>query len=230
MTDMLSSVNRPTCARAWIAACAVLPTLEGAAHAAYRGRMNEATRPPDAAELATLVLRVADGGDRAAFAALFGHFAPRVKAYLLRLGADAATAEDLMQDVMVTVWRRAVTYDPAQAGVGTWIFTIARNKRIDALRRERRPELDPSDPAFAPDPPVEPERAAALGQWESRLGAALAALPREQSEMLRLAYFEDLSHGEIARRLGLPLGTVKSRVRLAIARLRERFPDDGSRS
>src|SRR4030095_1013778 len=162
-------------ARAWIAACAVLPTLEGAADAAYRGRMNEATRPPDAAELATLVLRVADGGDRAAFAALFGHFAPRVKAYLLRLGADAATAEDLMQDVMVTVWRRAVTYDPPQAGAGPWIFTIARNKRIDALRRERRPELDPSDPAFAPAPPVEPERAAALGQWESRLDASVAA-------------------------------------------------------
>ena len=230
MTDMLSSVNRPACTRSWIAACALLPTLEGAAHGGYRGWMNEASRPPDAAELATLVLRVAAGGDRAAFAALFGHFAPRVKAYLLRLGTDAATAEDLMQDVMVTVWRRAVTYDPAQAGVGTWIFTIARNKRIDALRRERRPELDPSDPAFAPDPPLEPERAAAQGQWEARIGAALAALPREQSEMLRLAYFEDLSHGEIARRLGLPLGTVKSRVRLAITLLRERFPDDGSRT
>ena len=233
MTDMLRSVNRArreTSPPAGLFARALSerePTLrlEPARTAIYQGRMNAGSATGAPEEHVALVLRVAQASDRVAFAALFAHFAPRVKSYLIRLGADAALAEDLMQDVMLTVWRRASTYDAAQAGVGTWIFTIARNKRIDALRRERRPELDPADPAFVPDSPATPDREAARGEWEMRIGAALAALLREQSEMLRLAYFEDLSHSDIARRLGLPLGTVKSRVRLAIARLRARFPD-----
>jgi RNA polymerase sigma-70 factor (ECF subfamily) len=227
MTDMLAGVNEsppPDARSAGVAA----RVLEGSLRAAYRGWVNDAARPLEAADLAALVLRVARDSDRAAFAALFGHFAPRVKAYLLRLGADAASAEDVMQEVMVAVWRRAATYDPTQAGVGTWVFTIARNKRIDALRRDRRSALDADDPMLAPAAPPEPERVAARGEWERRLGVALLALPREQSEMLRLAFFEDLSHGEIARRLQLPLGTVKSRVRLAIMRLRQRFPDEDS--
>jgi RNA polymerase sigma-70 factor (ECF subfamily) len=227
---MLPSVNRPAgavvLAGAFLAAAGAV-ALEAGAARTYQGLVNAGPDPALAAEHAALVGRVA-AGDRAAFAALFAHFAPRVKAYLLRLGADRGAAEDLAQEVMLAVWRRASTYDRAQAGVGTWIFTIARNRRIDALRRERRPEPDPSDPAFVPDPPPAPDREAARGEWEARVGAALAALPREQEETLRLAFFEDLSHAEIATRLGLPLGTVKSRVRLALARLRQRFPDDGS--
>ncbi|MBM3521431.1 MAG: sigma-70 family RNA polymerase sigma factor [Alphaproteobacteria bacterium] len=173
----------------------------------------------------TLILRVARQQDRGAFAILFGHYGPRVKSYLIRLGASRATAEDLLQDVMLAVWRRADTYDPVQASVSTWIFTIARNKRIDTLRRERRPELDPTDPALAPKPEPEPDRAVDAAQWETHIAGAIAEMPREQAEMIRLAYFDDLSHSDIAVRLGLPLGTVKSRIRLALARLRTKFAD-----
>lgn len=182
-----------------------------------------------AAKLAAAVLAIAQRGDREAFAALFRHFAPRVKAYLMRLGADDAAAEDLMQDVMLTVWRRAPTYDPTLAGVSTWIFTIARNRRIDALRRGRRPELDAEDPVLQPQAPSSPDSAVAAQQWESRLAGAIAGLPTEQAEMLRLAYFEDRSHTDIADALNLPLGTVKSRLRLAIGRLRSIFEPEETR-
>jgi len=187
-------------------------------------KSNEA--PPGgvgAADHAAWLLRVAQQQDRAAFAALFGHFGPRVKSYLLKLGADAATAEDLVQEVMLAVWRRAATYDPAQAGVATWIFTIARNKRIDGLRRGPRADFDPNDPALVPETPASPDDEAAAVQWESAIADAVAAMPREQAEILRLAYYEDISHSDIAARIGVPLGTVKSRLRLAMGRLRTRF-------
>jgi RNA polymerase sigma-70 factor (ECF subfamily) len=174
---------------------------------------------------AALLLRVARDQDRAAFGTLFGHFGPRVKSYLIKLGVDSATAEDLMQDVMLAVWRRATTYDPQQAGVATWIFTIARNKRIDALRRGPRPDFDPMDPALVPEPPAPPDHEASAAQWEIAIAEAVAAMPREQAEIIRLAYFEDISHSDISEKLGLPLGTVKSRLRLAMARLRTKFAD-----
>lgn len=182
-----------------------------------------------AAELAALVVAIAQRGDREAFARLFRHFAPRVKAYLMRLGADDAAAEDLMQDAMLTVWRRAPTYDPTLAGVSTWVFTIARNRRIDALRRGRRPDLDAEDPVLLPQATTSPDSAVAAQQWESRLATAISGLPAEQAEMLRLAYFEDRSHTDIADTLSLPLGTVKSRLRLAIGRLRSIFAPEETR-
>jgi RNA polymerase sigma-70 factor (ECF subfamily) len=172
-----------------------------------------------------LILRIARHEDRAAFGALFSHFAPRVKAYLARLGTDRASAEDLMQDVMLTVWRRAVTYDRSQASVATWIFTIARNKRIDSLRRDHRADLDLDDPALRPEAEPQPDRAVDAEQWSALVKSAVAAMPRDQAEIVRLAYYEDLSHSEIALRLGLPLGTVKSRMRLALGRLRVKFAD-----
>lgn len=177
------------------------------------------------AALVAALRAVATTRDRSAFARLFEHFAPRVKAYLMRLGAAAGEAEDIMQDVMLTIWRRADSYDPAQAGVSTWVFTIARNRRIDILRRERRPALDPSDPSLQPEAPAQADQAALAQEWEERLGAALEELPPEQSEMVRMAYYEDRSHSDIAQRLNIPLGTVKSRLRLAIARLRTRFDE-----
>lgn len=170
--------------------------------------------------LAALLARVAEQRDRAAFASLFEHFAPRLKAYLMRLGAEAGTAEELAQEAMIMVWRKAETFDSRQAGASTWVFRIARNKRIDALRREKRPEFDPEDPALVPEAPEEADKAAERGQSEDRLRRALETLPPEQAEVVRLAYFEDLAHGAVAEATGLPLGTVKSRLRLAMARLR----------
>ncbi len=179
-----------------------------------------------AESLGAALAAVAKHADRSAFARLFQHFAPRVKAYLLRLGADEAAAEDLMQDVMLTVWRRAPTYDPRLAGVSTWIFTIARNRRIDSLRRGGRPLGEVDDPSLRPQAPTAPDEFAAAQQWEEKIAAAIEDLPPEQAEMLRLAYFDDRSHSEIASALRLPLGTVKSRLRLAVGRLRSIFESE----
>ncbi len=131
-----------------------------------------------------------------------------------------------MQDVMLTVWRKAPGYDPQMASPSTWIFAIARNRRIDALRRDKRADLDPDDPGLMPDTAALPDRVLDARMWETRLAGAIADLPPEQAQMLRLAYYEDRSHGDIASSLRLPLGTVKSRLRLAVARLRTMFESD----
>jgi len=164
------------------------------------------------------VRRIAEARDETAFAEVFEHFAPRVKAFLVKSGAADALAEDCAQDVMVTLWNKAHMFDPARASVSTWVFTIARNRRIDALRKERRPE--PEDLPWGPE--AEPDQADALSlQQESEvLGRALKELPEKQRELIEKAYFGDLSHSEIAAATGLPLGTIKSRIRLALERLR----------
>jgi RNA polymerase sigma-70 factor (ECF subfamily) len=168
---------------------------------------------------------VARDRDRAAFAELFRHFAPRIKTYLMRVGADPALAEELTQEAMIMVWQHADRFDPDQASVGTWIFTIARNKRIDALRREGRPSIDPTDPTLVPTPPESAEERIAGTEAAIRVRRALRALPAEQAELVRMAYFDDQSHGAIAARTRLPLGTVKSRLRLALQRLRRLLED-----
>lgn len=169
---------------------------------------------------------IASRRDRAAFASLFDYFAPRVKSYLRRLGAGDAAADDLAQDVMLTVWRRAHQFDQAKASVSTWIFTIARNRRIDVLRRERRPEFDPSDPVLVRDPGDAADQVIEAEQRDRSVRDAVTVLPEEQAALLRLAYYEDKSHSEIAGELGLPLGTVKSRLRLAMVKLRVMLKED----
>ena len=181
-----------------------------------RGRV---TASDDNNRHAALMLRVARDADEVAFAALFGHFAPRIKAFLMKSGAPAAVAEDCAQDVMATLWRKAAMFDPARASVATWIFTIARNRRIDILRRDARAE--PEDLPWGPEPEPDAVDALALQQDTDRLGAALATLPQAQRELIERAYFSDQSHGEIARMTGLPLGTIKSRIRLALEKLRQ---------
>ncbi len=162
--------------------------------------------------------RLRRGRDEAAFAALFQHFAPRVKGFLVRSGTAESMAEECAQDVMATVWHKADLYDPARASVATWIFTIARNKRADLMRRARRPE--PADLPWGPAEAPEQGDAMALVEESERLVHAIAALPAAQRELIEQAYFGDLSHSQIAVATGLPLGTIKSRIRLAIDRLR----------
>ncbi len=164
------------------------------------------------------VLRIRDAQDRAAFAELFRHFAPRVKAFLIRSGSDAALAEECAQEVMATLWHKAHLFDPARASVATWVFTIARNKRIDALRKQRRPE--PEDLYWGPEAEPEQEAVISLQQETVQLRSAMKGLPEAQRELIEKAYFGDLSHREIAAQTGLPLGTIKSRIRLALDRLR----------
>jgi RNA polymerase sigma-70 factor (ECF subfamily) len=175
----------------------------------------------EAASFDRLIERVAKSHDRGAFRALFDHFAPRIKAYLLRIGCDAGQAEELAQEVMVTVWRRAETFDSGQARAATWIFTIARNKRVDAIRRERRPEIDPNDPMLVREPEPDADAVVTAGQEAEMVRQAMQDLPEEQKDLLHRAYFEDQPHGAIAEATGLPLGTVKSRLRLALNRLRK---------
>ena len=166
------------------------------------------------------LLQVRDGRDRDAFARLFRHFAPRIKAFLRRGGMGDAQAEDCVQDVMATLWNKAHLYDPTRATVATWIFTIARNRRIDMLRRVR-PE--PEDLPWGQEPEPDQADAFALRQEAQRLGEAIAQLPDAQRSLIERAFFGEVSHSEIAAETGLPLGTIKSRIRLALDRLRQRL-------
>lgn len=164
------------------------------------------------------MLRVRDSRDRQAFSALFAHFAPRIKGYLIKSGADATTAEECAQDVMTTLWRKADQFDPTRASVATWIFTIARNRRIDMLRRDRRPE--PEELPWGPEPEPEQSQVIELQQESARLVKAIASLPPNQRKLIEQAYFGEMTQAEISQITGLPLGTIKSRIRLALDRLR----------
>ena len=164
------------------------------------------------------VRRIRDAQDQSAFVELFRHFAPRVKAFLMKSGANESLAEECTQEVMATLWRKAHLFDPARASVATWIFTIARNRKIDALRKQRRPE--PEDLTWGPEAEPDQEDVMALQQESERLAQALDQLPEKQRDLIRKAYFGDLSHSEIAEQTGLPLGTIKSRIRLALEKLR----------
>jgi RNA polymerase sigma-70 factor (ECF subfamily) len=175
--------------------------------------------------MTVLLVRLSAGPDREAFARLFAFYAPRLKAYMRRLGADGSAAEDLAQEAMAAVWNKARLFDPAKANAGTWIFTIARNLRIDIVRRERRPEIDANDPALLPDEPNSPEQIVVSERSAATVRAALAALPPDQARIVELSFFEDRPHGAIAKELGVPLGTVKSRLRLAFQRFRKILKD-----
>ncbi|WP_286664661.1 sigma-70 family RNA polymerase sigma factor [Variovorax flavidus] len=177
---------------------------------------------PTIEELNALARAVALHADREAFAALFKHFAPRVKSYLMRSGTAEGLAEELTQEAMVSVWRKAAMFDPDRASVSTWIFTIARNLRVDHFRHQGQGLVDGDDldcDAMASDLPS-PEEQADMKQREIGVRNALRHLPEEQAQVLRLSFFEEQPHARIASELGIPLGTVKSRVRLAVNHLR----------
>ncbi|WP_282604927.1 sigma-70 family RNA polymerase sigma factor [Pelagibius sp. Alg239-R121] len=186
------------------------------------------TRPSEpltAPELVTFVSKIAEQRCKTSFQALFGYFAPRLKAYLMRLGSDADQAEELVQEAMIMVWRKAASFDASQAAVSTWIFTIARNKRIDAIRREKRPEIDLEDPALVPQSESLADDIIEEQQDARRLKAAISRLSSEQATLIKMAYFGDKAHGAIAEETGLPLGTVKSRLRLALGHLRKELKE-----
>lgn len=164
------------------------------------------------------LLSIAERGDRGSFISLFSAFAPKVKGYLLRNGASEQIAEELTQDTFLTIWRKARQYDPMRATPSAWIYTIARNLWVDLLRRERRPSSGLIDEQ--PEGQLTPEQNVGATDAGAHLRVAVGSLPREQAEVMRLSYFEDRTHHEIADQLGLPLGTVKSRIRLASATLK----------
>ena len=175
--------------------------------------------------MADLLKRVAECRDQQAFGELFSAYAPRVKSYMMRQGADAATAEELTQETLLTVWRKAALYSSEKGSAATWIFTIARNLRIDRLRREVVWQAlpDEADEIAGDDQPA--DEAASAREREARVQTALAELPGDQRDIVNLAFIEGLSHSELAQRLGLPLGTVKSRMRLAYQKIRSALED-----
>jgi RNA polymerase sigma-70 factor (ECF subfamily) len=179
-------------------------------------------------EAADLIEAIASRQDRAAFAALFRHFAPRVKAFVIRGGTDAETAQEVAQEALVMVWRKAASFDRSRASAATWIYTIARNKRIDLLRRSARP-IDTEDwlVVYAPEG-EDADKSVLAGQTYTRVKELLGGLSADQLVVIQKAFFEDKTHTVIAEELKLPLGTVKSRIRLALGRLREALEKDES--
>ena len=177
-------------------------------------------REQGVAYFASLIETIAEHKSRDAFAELFKHFAPRLKGYLMRLGSSDPQAEEIAQEAMLTVWRKAHLYDRKKAAASTWIFTIARNRRIDVMRRQKFPEIDADDPVLVPEKPPQPDEEVIRARQDEQVRVALAALPEEQRELVRLAFYNGWSHSKIAADTNLPLGTVKSRLRLAFSRLR----------
>jgi RNA polymerase sigma-70 factor, ECF subfamily len=175
-------------------------------------------------DFSALIVAIAQRQDRQAFVALFDHFAPRIKTYLMRTGMGAGQAEDLAQEALLLVWRRATTFDPGRASAAAWIFAIARNRRIDSLRRLRR-EATELDPSAEPDPEIQPDTAISGFERDRRVREAMKNLPPEQARVVEMSFFDERPHSDIAQALGLPLGTVKSRLRLAMNRLRDSLGD-----
>ncbi|MGP9818666.1 sigma-70 family RNA polymerase sigma factor [Salinarimonas sp. NSM] len=182
---------------------------------------------PSPIEHEALIAAVAQERDRDAFARLFDWYAPRLTAYLLRQGAEQALAEEIVQDAMVTLWRKAEMFDPAKSSLTTWLYRIARNRRIDLMRRDRSTPVEPDSPLFEVVDDTDLEGELDASQREAAVREAMRSLPEEQLALVRLAFFEALSHSEIAERTGLPLGTVKSRIRLAFTRLRRTLESGG---
>jgi RNA polymerase sigma-70 factor (ECF subfamily) len=173
----------------------------------------------------SLIEAIATRQDRQAFAELFGFYAPRVKAMLIRMGAPRETAEELAQETLLSVWRRAGSFDGTKAGVSTWIFTIARNLRIDVIRAERRVKARAVYDVIERDAPEWPDHLVASAERDERVRTVLKELGPDQIRVVELSFFEGRAHADIAETLKIPLGTVKSRLRLAMARLRQSLAD-----
>ncbi|MEO1151253.1 MAG: sigma-70 family RNA polymerase sigma factor [Pseudomonadota bacterium] len=169
----------------------------------------------------SLLVDVAQTRSKKAFGEVFAYFGPRVKGYMMRARVPAEQAEDIAQETLLKVWRKAHLFDPSKATASTWIFTIARNLRIDAIRKQARPQLDPDDPGLKPAEEPQADELTERAERDARIRDALHILPDAQQDVVKLFFFEDEPHSVIAQRLDLPLGTVKSRLRLAFDKIRK---------
>lgn len=189
----------------------------------HNGKKRVSAEPDQTTEQTQWMLAVRDKRCKTSFGALFDHFAPRLKGFVIRAGASGAEADEIVQDVMLTVWRKAEQFDPHRAQVSAWIYQIARNRQIDIARKERRPVPE----ALKTEPESEPDASqiVALEQETRKIRTALTKLPGEQRDMIEKAYLGELTHQEISTQTGLPLGTIKSRIRLGLERLRHELKD-----
>jgi RNA polymerase sigma-70 factor (ECF subfamily) len=191
-----------------------------------RIHMNSQAEQPTQDMLAAWLKAVAARQDRDAFARLHGYFAPRLVSWLTRSGLSYALAEELSQEALLSVWRKAALYSPEHGAVTTWIFVIARNLRTDHQRRKTNRETASLDDWDQIDDSPTGEEVLVATERETRLRTAMSRLPREQAVVLEQAYFAEKPQSEIARELNVPLGTVKSRVRLALAKLKSLLESD----
>jgi len=183
--------------------------------------VTETAQNTSASYWADCIVAIANSQDRVAFEHLFAHFAPRIKSFLMKRGANDHEAEECAQDVMVTVWQKAHLFDASRAAASTWVFTIARNRRIDALRKNSRPE--PEELPWGATEEPDAAEVIAMQQETDLLAKAVAELPDPQRELVQQAFYGELTHHEIAEKTGLPLGTIKSRIRLGLERLRHKM-------
>lgn len=167
-----------------------------------------------------LLEKISKDKDRDAFISLFNHFAPRIKSFLMKSGLSPDVADELAQETMLTVWKKAGQYNKAQAAASTWIFTIARNKKTDYFRKNARAPLTKHDLAYQSPEQLQPDDELGQEQQQDRIAQVLSEIPEEQAELIQKAYFEDKTHQDISQETGIPLGTVKSRIRLGLERLR----------
>lgn len=175
---------------------------------------------------AKLTKAVATNRDQRAFAELFDYFSPRIKSYFIQLRATPEHAEDMSQDVMSALWHKAHLFDPSKSSLSTWLFRVARNRRIDLLRRDRSALIDINDPIFIPPEPISPDDYVEEEERDENVRRALALLQDKHADIIRMSFFLGLSHSQISERSGLPLGTVKSRIRVAFQKLRETLDND----
>ncbi|MDE1995264.1 MAG: sigma-70 family RNA polymerase sigma factor [Rhizobiaceae bacterium] len=180
----------------------------------------------DRDRLNALIAAVAERQDVEAFEILYKHFVPKVRSYMMRFSGDRVIAEEMAQEAMLAVWKKAAQFDPARGQASTWIYKIARNMQIDALRRGPRPTFDPNDPAFVPEDVEAADIEFDREQDAERLRAAVFALKPDQIDVLRMSFYEEMPHSAIAAALKIPLGTVKSRIRLACEKLRSALKEN----
>jgi RNA polymerase sigma-70 factor, ECF subfamily len=206
-------------------------TLAPEAPVAPRRARSESDVTPDTdtapaySEQTVWMLAIRDQRDKQAFKRLFDHYAPRLKGFVMRAGAPKAQAEDIVQDVMLTVWRKAHLFDPSRAQVSSWIYQIARNRQIDVIRKEARPVPEALKAEDEDRDEGDAGQVLALEQETDMLRQALDKLAPAQREMIERAYLGELTHTEIRDATGLPLGTIKSRIRLGLERLRHELKD-----
>tara|TARA_Y100001960_G_C14756005_1_gene871308 strand:- start:2194 stop:2745 length:552 start_codon:yes stop_codon:yes gene_type:complete len=167
-----------------------------------------------------LMEKVVADGDKEAFSQLYSHFAPRIKAMMMKMSPDSSVAEEVAQEAMIALWRKAHSFDPNKASLSTWLFTIARNLRIDRFRAKKKDNLDPNEPMLLPSAEPSAEETVFREEESIKVRSCISKLPEDQQEVVGLAFMEGMTHQEIANNLGIPLGTVKSRLRLSFEKLR----------
>ena len=174
------------------------------------------------------ILNIAESQDISSFKKIFEYFSPRLKSFLMKSGAEENIAEEIIQETMTIIWTKADYYDPKVASPSTWIYTIARNKKIDILRKSRKAILEDIETAVLPAVEPKTEENIEHDQKFDMIAQHLDALPKDQLNLLKMNFFEEKSHGEISELTGIPLGTVKSRIRLALEKIRGKLDKNGT--